>query len=489
MLIQQLKKHVHETFEHVRKALDLRERLLNRQIDVLVNTTPRPNAKSNAGRPLPLIDQLKFMPQNEPTVLEHIRRLGKFNVDNYKFYADPTFAIEDYICPNVDHDLMYKCLLNGNGDSSVLDNGNVSAGVIVLDLEQQIVQLTVSESKELIAKSTRSVVEPVGDDESPAPKCGAPAVKDNDNVTDEQRIAKMLIDNLTADQPSALAAVADPSVADVGTGTPKSKKSKRKGAKNSNNCGGGTINLKNISSLTINTMCSRENSVKKSSKATATAPATSAAPAGATSSSTEPSTPTSSSTVTPPPKSTSDVIMDTHSTMENTSNTSGDGHGQSDGPIDFDCEFYNRLIADIKLTMNTPKGLAVKQQPLSPLPMTTSTSSASNTPTSSSLASPTSAFVSPMSTASSETTAHSHHECNKMLFQNIRNLKITLPAASAAWLQSKRRTHKPTAPQTDQPVQIEEWLKQIISEPEVEPSPGADFLEHSLIHEPVKAGE
>lgn len=478
MLVHQLKKHVHETFEHVRKALDLRERLLNRQIDVLVNTTPRPNAKSNAGRPLPLIDQLKFMPQNEPTVLEHIRRLGKFNVDNYKFYADPTFAIEDYICPNVDHELMYKCLLNGKGDAAVLDN--VNADVVVLDLEQQIVQLTVSESKELIANSTRSIVGPGY--ESPGPKCSELAVQDNDNVTDEQRIAKMLIDNLT-DQPSTLA---DLNVAGDGAGTPKSKKYKRKGAKNSNNCGGGTINLKNISSLTINTMCSRENSVKKSSKATATAPA---APAVATSSSAEPSTPTSSSTVTPPPKSTSDVIMDTHSTMENTSNTSGDGHGQSDGPIDFDCEFYNRLIADIKLTMNTSKGLAVKQQPMSPLPMTTSTSSASNTPTSSSLASPTSAFVSPMSTASSETTTHSHHECNKMLFQNIRNLNITLPSTSAAWLQSKRRTPKPTAPQTDQPVQIEEWLKQIISEPELEPSPGADFLEHSLIHEPVKAVE
>lgn len=435
------------------------------------------------------------MPQNEPAVLEHIRRLGKFNVDNYKFYADPTFAIEDYICPNVDHELMYKCLQNGNGDAALLDDGSVNGlGVVVLDLEQQIVQLTVSESKELIAQSTRSIAGPDGGQD-------APKTQGTDNVTDEQRIAKILIDNLNADLSQTLAAApaaVDPNVVGCAGGvvSPKAKKTKRKGAKNSNNCG--TINLKNISSLTINTMCSRENSVKKSSKVTATAPAPSAAAAGATrSSSTEPSTASTSSTVTPPPKSTSDVIMDTHSTMENTSNATGDGHGQCDGPIDFDCEFYNRLIADIKLTMKTPKGQAAKQQQQqrgsSPQPMTTSTSSASNTVTSSSLASPTSALVSPMSTASSSdraATAHSHHECNKMLFQNIRNLQITLPAASAAWLQSKRRSAAPTAtPQPNQPVQIEEWLKQIISEPEIEPSPSSDVLEHSLIHGTAKASE
>lgn len=473
--------HVHETFEHVRKALELRERLLTRQIDVLVNTTPRPNARSNSGRPLPLIDQLKFMPQNETAVLEHIRRLGKFNVDNYKFYADPTFAIEDYICPNADHELMYKCLQNGNADADdiELDFSSPTAMPRGGDIEQQIVQMTVAESQELIAKARRP--DGGGGQQKTVVMVAVDQQQEQlDNATDEQRIAKMLIDNLSSDHQHL--------TADAANTTPaaKSKKSKRRG-KNGNGGGcGGTINLKNISSLTINTMCSRENSVKKSSKAAAAAAAASAP--------STPSTTTATSSVVaplgPPPKSHSDVIMDTHSTMENTSNAISDSHGASDGPIDYGCEFYNRLIAEIKHTMKaTPTVCNTPQTNRQLLSATTSPStssfSAATTPTSSIAATTSSSSGTPAALLSPSPNAAIVHECSKMLFQNIRNLKITLPPASVAKINTRRSADG----QAEQPVQIEEWLKQIISEPEVEPSPGADILEHSLIHEPVRAVE
>lgn len=79
-----------------------------------------------------------------------------------------------------------------------------------------------------------------------------------------------------------------------------------------------------------------------------------------------------------------------------------------------------------------------------------------------------------------------------MLFQNIRHLKITLPPASVSKINSRRSAADDPVTGTgelEQPVQIEQWLKQIISEPEVEPSPGADILEHSLIHAALKANE
>lgn len=499
--LHQLKKHVHETFEHVRKALELRERLLTRQIDVLMNTTtPHPNlnaAKSVAGRPLPLIDQLKFMPQNEAAVLEHIRRLGKFNVDNYKFYSDPTFAIEDYICPNVDHDLMYKCLLKCNDDvGNEVERQQQRQHQLLSPVANSVpsIQVTdhhnLSEPKELLDRS-RSRHEPE--------KCGAPQ-QAPENATDEQRIAKMLIDNLNNDQPTSDT---------LHGGQHKgSKKSKRKSkAQNGGGLGcGGTINLKNISSLTINTMCSRENSVKKPSKSGAekkkqqqqplldeaadVAPVAEAATANATGS-------------TPLPKSTSDVIMDTHSTMEISSNTAmSDGTGANSTPVDYGCEFYNRLIAEIKQTMKaqttTPKPVVpAEQQPLiartslgydASLPTTPTSSAMSLSLTSSSSGTTPTAFTlstlsesSPLSsvpTSPSTAATSAKHECSKMLFQNIRNLRITLPAANV----SELRAPGSGTVRTDQPVLIEEWLKQIGNETEVEPSANADILEHSLIN-------
>lgn len=408
--------------------MDIRERLLTRQIDVLANSSPRPNAKSHGGRPLHLIDQMKFLSENEAIVLEHIRSLGRFNIDNYKFYTDPTFAIEDYICPDIDHELMYKCL-KGRDETELIQPVVDEDNAVVLDFsgqligrlnEQRIVHMTVEQSQELLdhqSNSLRKFEQFMSGDVDMAANNLRNVVAQSGG---DEKIANMLIDNL-----NECPKYADTEDVKSPTETqqlpkPSTKKSKRKIKINQYN---GTINLRNISNLTINTSCSRDNASSK------------------------------------PVLTPSSV---------------------DDQPTSYGCDFYNRLLKEIKHSLNSPSST-------SPSSSTSGTSKTSPT-------TPSSFYQSPGTTP----TTSPPFDCNRMLFQNIRNLKINLPAVRSSPVTNS--TQPPTessnesgaaaaADGDEQPVQIEQWLKQIITQTELEPAPpSADILEHSIITGPKHQG-
>ena len=88
--------------------------------------------------------------------------------------------------------------------------------------------------------------------------------------------------------------------------------------------------------------------------------------------------------------------------------------------------------------------------------------------------------------------------CNKILFKNIKNLKINIPIsgnivttknlqdlnANVETPPADAATEVASPSDTSQthPVQIEQWLKQIIQETEIEPMQNDGILEHSDIH-------
>lgn len=472
----QLKKHVQDTFDHIRKALNIRERLLSRQIDVLASNNP--TTYQNGGRHhINLLDQMKFIPENETNVLNGIRIFGKFNIDNYNFYNDTTFAIEDYICPNVDHELMYKCL-NNKGDEhignhlheSIKDIDDEAHEQIVAlhkgididfstnkhlinannHLNESIVNMTVSESKELIAKSSNltKFEEFMYDGLTP----NSAGEKNIFTESEDVNIANLLINNLQ--QEDQLVECHQPESAATNT-----KKSKRKIKIHNYN---GTINLKNISSLTINTGCNREPSVRQSKAVNKKLPL-------------------------------SKTLSNTNSNKSsNTSHSSVSSHDEQQHQTDpdstsYNCEFYNRLLNEIKNNFaNTTHADHNTNNNLSNY-------DGSNSSFTSSTASTTSSSSSGTPVADGNPSS-----CNNMMFRNIRNLKINIPVSATKNEKSNETSSNPTSitnsntthhepmlaesESEEHPVHIEHWLKQIILETETEPIQNTDILEHSILH-------
>ncbi|GAB0096209.1 hypothetical protein DMENIID0001_116900 [Sergentomyia squamirostris] len=204
---EKLKCHVRESFEHIRKALAIREKLLLRQVDVLQNQTQQKLT----------IDEVKFIPENEDAVISNIREFGKFNLENYNFVND-LLTNEDYICPVNDHETLHKYMKDekpsrdidfSNNRTIITENANF--------LNDSIINIILSESKELI-EGTESGG---GDkDVTVAVKETSQSMKSKQQDMDSPRKSiKCCISNMTI-----------------------------------NRCSG-TLNLKNISHLTINTMC------------------------------------------------------------------------------------------------------------------------------------------------------------------------------------------------------------------------------------------
>ncbi|KAG4074627.1 hypothetical protein HA402_004498 [Bradysia odoriphaga] len=367
MTADKLRGHVQETFNNIRSALDIREKLLIRQIDAIHH--------QNRHRKTKLIDQMKFLPDNQENVLANIRVLGKFNLDN--FQTSEPFIVEDYISPNDDHDFMYKGF-NGNVESNVdgmdvstvLDFSNNKALINenANNINDSIINITLNESRELIEES-RELIEK----------------------------AKLFdLDELLA-EPEKVSVDEEP-VTKVKRNSQKIK---------IHNCSG-TINLKNISKLTINTNC--RGTDKKDNLTFTTS-----------SSGTNSSTPT----------------------------------GNDANCATYNCEFYNRLINEIKN--------CIRRSDNSDMPSSTSSSLKKNS---------SSAFT-------PDSNSFDSH-CKKILLKNIKNLQIQIPDADGShqlsgYLDASTITH---------PVQIEEWLKQIISETEIEPMQNVEILEHTIINTP-----
>lgn len=418
---------------------------------------------------------MKFIPENETNVLNVIRIFGKFNIDNYNFYNDTTFAIEDYICPNVDHELMYKCLnKNSDEDSDIHQlhesmkdiDDKANEQVVTLHkgididfshnmrlinpnnhLNESIVNMTVSESKELIAKSSNltKFEEFMYDGLTP----NSAAEKITFTESEDVNIANLLINNLQQDQ---LVDCQPPLAAK------SPKKSKRKIKIHNYN---GTINLKNISSLTINTGCNREPSVRQSKAV---------------------------NTKQPLSKTLSNTSSNESSITSPSSVSSHDDHQNDPDSTSYNCEFYNRLLSEIKNSFthtdhNTNNNISNYDGSNSSF--TSSTASSSSTPV----------VISGADGISSS--------CNKMMFRNIRNLNINIPVSATKNDKSNETnaSSNPTSitngsstqhesmlaePESEEslnhPVHIEHWLKQIILETETEPMQNTDILEHSILH-------
>uniref|UniRef100_A0A1B0CCB9 Uncharacterized protein n=1 Tax=Lutzomyia longipalpis TaxID=7200 RepID=A0A1B0CCB9_LUTLO len=209
---EKLKSHVRESFEHLRKALAIREKLLLRQVEVLLNQTQQKLT----------IDEVKFIPENEEAVLNCIREFGRFNLENYNFVSD-LLTTEDYICPTNDHETLYKYVSEeksgpdidfSNNRTIITENANY--------LNDSIINIILSESKELI------------EGQGEPPGAARVGVKETKSMGCKQEVApeegegeaelsgksiKCCVSNMTIQRCS------------------------------------GTLNLKNISHLTINTTC------------------------------------------------------------------------------------------------------------------------------------------------------------------------------------------------------------------------------------------
>lgn len=227
----QLKSYIQESFEHIRKALSIREKLIQRQLDLLSQKIS--------------IDKVKFSTENKNEVLEEIRSFGKFNLDHYAILND-VFTTDDYICPSNDHDFMYKKLEEQNGvkDNEIIVDFSNNKSLIKENanfLNESIINITINESKQLIEKSTNNldVVKHQGRVFS-----GTDFI--NRRQTDENKLEKLI------KQTKPLVDTQKPDSIPI----KKEKVTLNKSMKNIsnltiNNCTG-TLNFKNISNLTIN---------------------------------------------------------------------------------------------------------------------------------------------------------------------------------------------------------------------------------------------
>ncbi|KAH8397463.1 hypothetical protein KR222_006141, partial [Zaprionus bogoriensis] len=474
-----VKTNVQQKFGEIRAALHMREKLLLRQLEVIANATQQPQAapvqaqgKEEAAENCPL----RFVvQQEEEQLLLAIRSFGQFQLDSSLQLAlhrtrdniSAGLRNEDYIEPMDDHETMYKCLEthrdrdrdNNNAYYELHDEPQPEA--IVVDFsrsksllednaKRSIINITLQEAKDLIRRAKikrETYVPPLNLEE----------------LDDE-------LESSIADAVSSLGR----SCSDKPTSKPKtSRKPRFKPKITINNCNG-TINLRNIASLTIN--CASEDAV--SAELPLTAPATAAAAASNSSNSSSSSSDSISSSspgsssndssnvcsraqskkqksskrAEEPAKASKESSMETTPTQP----TSTETH-------DVTCDFYNRLLNEIKKSL-IEKPTRKYELPAEATVAATKTTTAAVAPDSSCDA------VSSTRSEANESTLSSHLQPGRRLvLKNFENLKIILEANSG----DEDSFH---------PVQIEQWLAEIISETDLEPMQNTDILEHSRIN-------
>lgn len=401
-----------------------------RQIDVLASQQQYQRNKPT----IPIIEQIKFINENEQNVFNSIRSFGRFNLENCNFSSN-AFAMEDYICPNADHETMYKCL-NSN-DESYAD----SDGSIVVDfsnnqalikqsahlLNDSIVNITLNESRELIENVKMGYIEDFIDPTSPL-----------SSTSEVIEILERNVEDVNANVSERANEIAN-NVNDIGS--PVTAPNQEITIHNCN----GTINLKNISNLTINTNC-HETDVDR-------------------------------------------IALETESAIKSAINEENEAHiVQTDKEADIDdqdncrisnanCEFYERLMNEIKNNYVRKEENIPKKKLLSTLIKSSSQSRGTSTRTS----------TGSTSSATTTSTLKNIAGCNKIFFKNIKNLKINIPIKGNV-LTKARKLEKSkemvAASENTHPVQIEDWLQQIILETEVEPMQNISILEEA--HSPCQ---
>ncbi|KAH8369682.1 hypothetical protein KR093_000594, partial [Drosophila rubida] len=471
-----VKTNVQQKFNEIRAALHMREKLLLRQLEVIANTQQQQPAAAqlyNANQSNANENEkcgLRFFTgdnEEEEKLLLAIRSFGQFQLDSnmqlalHRTHLDNMTAglrNEDYIEPMDDHETMYKCLEDRDRSAGYYElNDEVQPEAIVVDFsrskaallednaKRSIINITLQEAKDLIRRAKikrETYVPPLNleelDDELESSI--ADAVSSLGRSCSEQSAAK---------QPK-----------------PKARKPRLKPKITINNCNG-TINLRNIASLTIN--CASEEAVS------AELPLTDAAPL-------QPTISTDTSSSCSPSSSSNDssnASSRAHSKKQKAkesgkakrepqqlaaSNSSSLGSNTSETTHDVTCDFYNRLLNEIKKSLT--------EKPKRVYDATTAAEAATAaTPVQRVAAAADSTSNQEADTQSRDaaTTLSSQLQPGKrLILKNFENLKIVLEANSG----DEDSFH---------PVQIEQWLAEIISETDLEPMQNTDILEHSKI--------
>lgn len=319
------------------------------------------------------------------------------------------FVMEDYICPNVDHELMYKNL-NDNNEISTEDGTIASGEQIFVDfsllkkkgnsVNHSIVNITLNESRELIEKSKISSLGDYSIDPSNSLLITPDIVEviegKNGNISNEQ------------------------------TFKPKMASTYKFGEQYDGECNNETNNMMNNTENVVD--------IEKE--------------------------------IVSPAETVEQSEASSHNMSPEQNEQVDTNAGESLQYIS-QCEFYNRLIAEIKnslLRHTDKKPNSSRDKCSASRTFNVSSSAASNEPT---------AKESKCSSAR-----------NTILFKNIKNLKINIPINNRftpGSITAEKRCPKANKSDSIHPVQIDQWLKQIISETEIEPMPNIGILEHNDI--------
>lgn len=407
-----------------------------RQIDALASQQHYQKQKQT----IPIIEQIKFISENEENVLNNIRSFGRFNLDNCHI-SNNIFIMEDYICPSADHELMYKCL-NGK-DNDIFDSDASNDGSIVVDfsnnhalirenanfLNESIVNITLNESRELIENVKLGYIEN--------------GIDPTDSLSSSPQVIEIIERNIGSTQTTVktdtngnLNEIIENTKHIASNTNADGKKEKQQKLK-IHGCNS-AINLKNISNLTINTNYCTEKHTREQNNQRNKEPAQNG-----------------------------EVIIDSDNAP----------------PLTYNCEFYRRLMDEIKSSfLRHDEYMQRKQADVKKSVANNNSAHTTDEPTTT-----TSTTTTTATTAANKSSKAGTSSYNKILFKNIKNLKINIPIQRKDLIGIKTKSKVDAdgvASDNTHPVQIEQWLKQIILETEVEPIQNNEFLEHSQIHSP-----
>lgn len=325
-----------------------------------------------------------FLTDNEEELLKQIRNYGKFNFDSMNIAFNDVFKNEDYNDPKVDHETMYKCLSDGG---AIADEMNANNEQIIVDFSANR-RLLRDSIINITVKETKELIECQNKDKTDVSPLN---LSNFISPTDSKTTTK------TLDTTSTKSSQTDVSV--------KKKRSFRPKI-TINNCNG-IINLRNIANLTIN--CAKESSIRK-----------------------EKSSAESNS-------------LNKECSVKEEETVSSTTKDESD-EIEGNCEFYNRLLNEIKKSL-------IKKTQTYPLPSSGEEENI-DVPVEEDV------LATPDSTDDIENAAN-----HKFVLKNFENLKVIFENVSGTEFH---------------PIQIEQWLAEIVSETEVEPNTG-EIFEHSEI--------
>ncbi|KAH8270334.1 hypothetical protein KR018_008066, partial [Drosophila ironensis] len=490
--VAQVKCTVQKKFNEIRAALHMREKLLLRQLEVIANSRRQQQLLPKAAAGAEPSGVQFVAEEEEEELLAAIRGFGHFLLDNSEMqlalqdYRTTGLRNEDYIEPLDDHETMYKCLQDGSVAYYDIDEDQdevalplpVAEGVgegegedIVVDFsrnhalveenaKRSIINITLQEAKELIHKAKVKR-------ETYVPPLNLEELDDELESSIAEAVSSLGRETSAKSKASSSLEQAQ-----------KPRKQRFKPKITINNCNG-TINLRNIASLTIN--CASEEAVS----------AEIPLPQSADSSSTEPSHSNTNST--PPTTASSSNYSSNASSRTQSKKQKGGGkkkaepassestptprhaarRGYEETDIhDVTCDFYNRLLNEIKKSMVEKPRRTYNPAGASQTVQAAAADSSSDANSNPGQAAPKREPGSSTANTRSEATATTGPQVQpgkRLILKNFENLRIILEANSG----DEDSFH---------PVQIEQWLAEIISEADLEPMQNTDILEHSRIH-------